>query len=57
VKEHPLGTAGGTKYAEEYLDEGPFVATTWDVLAGINLTGVIEAHLGSAALATVRDGC
>jgi mannose-1-phosphate guanylyltransferase len=53
VEERPLGTAGGIKNAEEYLDEGPFVATNGDVLTGINLMEVIEAHLESDALATV----
>jgi len=53
VEERPLGTAGGIKNAEEYLDEGPFVATNGDVLSGINLAEVIEAHLNSDALATI----
>jgi len=53
VEEHPLGTAGGIKNAEEYLDKGPFVATNGDVLTGIDLTEVIEAQLGSEALATI----
>jgi mannose-1-phosphate guanylyltransferase len=53
VEEQPLGTAGGIKNAEEYLDEGPFVATNGDVLSGINLVEVIEAHLNSGALATI----
>jgi len=53
VEEQPLGTAGGIKNAEAYLDEGPFVATNGDVLSGIDLTEVIEAHLESGALATI----
>jgi mannose-1-phosphate guanylyltransferase len=53
IEERPLGTAGGIKNAEEYLDEGPFVATNGDVLTGIDLTEVIEAHLQSGALATL----
>src|SRR5918998_5832044 len=53
VEERPLGTAGGIKNAEAYLDEGPFVATNGDVLTGIDLAEVIHAHLNSGALATI----
>lgn len=53
VEEQPLGTAGGIKNAEEYLDQGPFVATNGDVLTGINLAEIIEAHVNSRALATI----
>jgi mannose-1-phosphate guanylyltransferase len=53
VEERPLGTAGGIKNAEKYLDEGPFVAINGDVLTGIDLMEVIEAHLESGALATI----
>ena len=53
VEDRPLGTAGGIKNAEVYLEEGPFVATNGDVLSGIDLTEVIEAHVESGALATI----
>jgi mannose-1-phosphate guanylyltransferase len=53
VEKRPLGTAGGIKNAEEYLNEGPFVATNGDVLTGIDLTEIIEAHMESGALATI----
>ena len=54
VEDYPLGTAGGLKNAEDYLDdEGPFVATNGDVLTGANLAEVIEAHKNSDALATL----
>ena len=53
VEDHPLGTAGGIKNAEEYLDDGPFVATNGDLLTGIDLREVIEAHRNSGALATI----
>jgi mannose-1-phosphate guanylyltransferase len=53
VEEQPLGTAGGIKNVEEYLDEGPFVATNGDVLTGIDLAEIIEAHIESDALATI----
>jgi mannose-1-phosphate guanylyltransferase len=53
VEDYPLGTAGGIKNTEEYLEEGPFVATNGDVLTGIDLTEVIDAHRESGALATL----
>jgi mannose-1-phosphate guanylyltransferase len=53
MEERPLGTAGGIKNAEEYLDEGPFLATNGDVLTGLNLAEVIEAHVDSGVLATI----
>jgi mannose-1-phosphate guanylyltransferase len=53
VEKRPLGTAGGIKNTEAYLDDGPFVAMNGDVLTGIDLTEVIEAHLNSGALATI----
>jgi mannose-1-phosphate guanylyltransferase len=53
VEGRPLGTAGGIKNAEEYLDEGTFVATNGDVLTGIDLVEVIEGHQESGALATI----
>jgi mannose-1-phosphate guanylyltransferase len=53
VEDRPLGTAGGIKNAEAYLDEGTFVATNGDVLSGVDLAEVIEAHMESGALATI----
>jgi mannose-1-phosphate guanylyltransferase len=53
VEKQPLGTAGGIKNAEEYLDEGPFIVTNGDLLTRIDLTEVIQAHLDSGVLATV----
>lgn len=53
VEDRPLGTAGGIKNAEAYLDEGPFVATNGDILSGVDLAEVIEAHIESGALATI----
>jgi mannose-1-phosphate guanylyltransferase len=53
VEDHPLGTAGGIKNAEEYLEDGPFVVANGDVLVGQRLTEVIEAHQGSGAMATI----
>jgi mannose-1-phosphate guanylyltransferase len=53
----PLGTAGGIKNAQEHLGggEGPFVVTNGDVLTGLDLAEVIEAHQGSDALARITS--
>lgn len=53
IEDRPLGTAGGIKNAERYLEDGPFVATNGDVLTGLDLSEVIEAHRDSGALATL----
>jgi mannose-1-phosphate guanylyltransferase len=53
VEHRPLGTAGGIKNVEECLDGRTFVATNGDVLTGIDLTEVIDAHMESGALATL----
>ena len=53
VEDHPLGTAGGIKNVEEHLEEGAFVATNGDVLTGLDLAEVIEAHQNLGALATI----
>lgn len=53
VEEYPLGTAGGIKNVEEYLEGGPFIATNGDILTGLDLTELVEAHRGSGALATI----
>ena len=48
-------SAGGLKNAEDYLEdeEGTFVALNGDVLTGLDLAEVIEAHENSDALATI----
>jgi mannose-1-phosphate guanylyltransferase len=53
VEDQPLGTAGGIKNAEAHLGDGPFVATNGDLLTGLDLKQVIEAHQDSGALATI----
>src|SRR5215203_4539353 len=55
LESSPLGTAGGIKNAQEHLGggEGPFVVTNGDVLTGLDLAEVIEAHQSSDALATI----
>jgi mannose-1-phosphate guanylyltransferase len=53
VEDAALGTAGGIKNAERYLDVGPFVVVNGDVLSGMDLRVAIEKHKESDALATI----
>jgi mannose-1-phosphate guanylyltransferase len=53
VEDRPLGTAGGIKNAEQYLDSGPFLAMNGDILTGVDLAEVVQAHMRSDALATI----
>src|ERR687893_231737 len=53
VEDRALGTAGGIKNAERYLDGDTFVVVNGDVLAGMDLRKAIEIHKTSDALATV----
>jgi mannose-1-phosphate guanylyltransferase len=53
VENHALGTAGGIKNTEEYLEGEPFVVVNGDVLSGMDLGVAIERHKESDALATI----
>ena len=53
VEDRALGTAGGIKNAEQYLEGGPIVVVNGDVLCGTNLREVVEQHRASDALATI----
>ena len=53
VEDHALGTAGGIKNAQKYLDGGSLVVVNGDVLTGMDLTKAIERHRATDALATV----
>ncbi|WP_047864978.1 sugar phosphate nucleotidyltransferase [Rubrobacter aplysinae] len=55
VEDRPLGTAGGLKNAEPYLDrgDGPLVVVNGDVLTGLDLGELLEAHRESGAQATI----
>ena len=52
VEEKPLGTAGGVKNAERYLD-GTFAVFSGDVLTDVNLAKALNFHKKSGALATI----
>src|ERR687897_743616 len=53
VEDHALGTAGGIKNAEKYLDGDTLVVVNGDVLTGMDLAGAIQVHKESGALATI----
>ncbi|CAN5860146.1 NDP-sugar synthase [soil metagenome] len=53
VEDRALGTAGGIKNAEQFLDGGPVVVVNGDVLCGMDLRGAIKQHESSDALATI----
>src|SRR5215216_364488 len=53
VEDHALGTAGGIKNAEKYLDDDTLVVVNGDVLTGMDLSMTIQVHKASDALATI----
>src|ERR671914_379006 len=53
VEDHALGTAGGIKNAEKYLEGGTLVVVNGDVLTGMDLSRAIQAHKATDALATI----
>jgi mannose-1-phosphate guanylyltransferase len=53
VEDRALGTAGGIKNAQEYLDGDTFVVVNGDVLTGMELATAIEIHKSTDALATI----
>ena len=53
VEDRALGTAGGIKNTEEYLDGEPLVVVNGDVLSGMDLRVAIANHKESNALATI----
>ncbi len=52
VEEKPLGTAGGVKNAERYLD-GTFVVFSGDVLTDVNMSKALAFHKQSGASTTI----
>ena len=51
-EEELMGTAGGVKRCEWFLDE-TFVIVSGDALTDINLSGLVQAHKQKGALATI----
>jgi mannose-1-phosphate guanylyltransferase/phosphomannomutase len=52
IEDKPLGTAGGVKNAERYID-GTFAVFSGDVLTDINLSKALTFHKHAGALATI----
>jgi mannose-1-phosphate guanylyltransferase/phosphomannomutase len=52
VEEIPLGTAGGVKNAQQYLDE-TFLVISGDALTDVDLSDVLRFHCEKGALATL----
>jgi mannose-1-phosphate guanylyltransferase len=53
VEDNPLGTAGGIKNCQKYLDGDSFIVVNGDVLSGMDLRAPIARHKESDALATI----
>jgi mannose-1-phosphate guanylyltransferase len=53
VEDSPLGTAGGVKNAESYLDDQPFVVMNGDVFTNIDLGAMLAFHRERKAKATI----
>lgn len=53
IEEHPLGTAGAVKNAEEFFDEGPMVVFNGDTLTDINISQIIDFHKKKKARVTL----
>lgn len=53
VEDRALGTAGGVKNAEQYLDGETLVVVNGDVLTGMDLAMALQVHKESDALATI----
>lgn len=54
VESTPLGTAGGVKKAEEYLDDVFFVISG-DALSDVNLLDMVSSHFTSGAEVTIAS--
>ena len=52
IEEKPLGTAGGVKNAEQFLDD-TFLVISGDVLTDIDLSKALSFHKQSGAVATI----
>ena len=48
-----LGSAGGPRYALDIIGDDTFVVVNGDTLTDLNLSALVDAHLGSDALVTL----
>lgn len=52
IEETPLGTAGGIKSAQSFLDE-PFIVISGDSLTNLNIAEAVNFHLHKKSIATL----
>ncbi|MCB9079162.1 MAG: NDP-sugar synthase [Anaerolineaceae bacterium] len=53
IEEAPLGTAGGVKNAERYLDKEPFLVISSDIVTDIDLSNLLQYHREKQAAVTM----
>lgn len=53
LEDVPLGTAGGVKNDQHYLDNEPFLVISGDALTDIDLTQLVQLHQTKQAMATL----
>ncbi|MCB0168781.1 MAG: NDP-sugar synthase [Anaerolineae bacterium] len=53
VEETPLGTAGGVKNAEQFLDKEPFLVISSDIVTDIDLSNLLQYHREKQATVTM----
>ncbi len=53
VEDTPLGTAGGVKNAQPYLDDEPILVISGDALTDIDLSDLVKFHSQKKSLATM----
>jgi mannose-1-phosphate guanylyltransferase len=49
----PLGTAGAVKYAEHYINNGPFLVVNGDSFARVDINAMLGFHASRNARATI----
>jgi glucose-1-phosphate thymidylyltransferase long form len=53
IEDHPLGTAGAVKNAEQYFDDEPMVVFNGDVLTDLNISKIVAFHKQKEARVTI----
>ena len=53
IEEHPMGTAGAVKNAEQFFDDGPMIIFNGDVLTDLNITKLVNYHRDKNAKVTI----
>jgi mannose-1-phosphate guanylyltransferase/phosphomannomutase len=53
IEEHPLGTAGAVKNAEQFFDKGPMIVFNGDILTDINISKLVSYHQEKNARVTL----